>query len=289
MSTPPPPGPSRAGAAAAPGSGRSPDCDLYVDAEHPDRIRQDLAGHLQAAGDGRTLHLPGAEVWVGRNKRHMDTGPDPEFVDWPTLIELYPSTTQPAGPAAAGSTTAAAGQPDAASLPAKVDLVPLITAVMERLRRRGNRVVAACDFEGRLPRWDRMREPQIEDEDLDDGYDTGDDRLLYQGRLFTGTTVYHRPDGGRQETEASYGLRDGLDRVYRADGTLWRENWYDTGTLVRGRRWHPGDQLEYDARLHQDGPQLAVRRWTADGQPVRRRWWARRGGQPELVTTDALR
>ena len=95
---------------------------------------------------------------MGRNKRRLDTGPDPEFVDWPTLIEMYPSTTQSAGPDDGG-------RPDDGARHSDVDLVPLITEVMDRLRRRGNRVVAACDFEDQLPGWDQPRVPRIDDED----------------------------------------------------------------------------------------------------------------------------
>ena len=114
----------------------------------------------------------------------------------------------------------------------------------------------------------------------------GDDRHCYRGEPFTGTIVDRRHDGGWNEMEIRSGLHDGLTRTYRPDGSLAAEDWYDAGTRVRKRRWHPNGQPELDFRRTEDWHQLAGHRWTQDGEPVRPGWWDRLRGRQLVVDTE---
>lgn len=110
-------------------SDRYRECFLYVDAQDRTAVLAALAQWLGVEPDRRTLSLPGFELDVVGNDTRTPDRPD-TFVEWGTNVEVYATSTSDA------------------------EIVRFVTALMEFLRSRGHRVVAACDFEDELPQAD---------------------------------------------------------------------------------------------------------------------------------------
>lgn len=110
-------------------SDRYQECCLFVDADDRAAVLADLARRYGVVPAGRQLLLPGAEIDVVSSDKPTPGGPD-TFIEWGTKIEFY-----------------ATAMPD-------TEVVRSLTDLMVFLRARGNRVVAACDFEDELPQTD---------------------------------------------------------------------------------------------------------------------------------------
>lgn len=103
------------------------ECFLYVDGKDVKQVTAVLATTLGKALPSDRFEVDGVEVDVSRNGLHRRDQPD-IFEAWAVIVEVE------------------------AHDPTDAEVVRFVTGLMRVLRSHGHRVVAACDFEDRLPR-----------------------------------------------------------------------------------------------------------------------------------------
>lgn len=109
-------------------------CRLYIDRASAEEVSALLVTLLGGAFVRRDLAAPPFDVTVEQNPDRAEV-PTDDFITWPVTVEVEVA-------------------PD--TRPAVV--VDTLTRILQALRSRGARVVAACDYEDELPRASRPEE-----------------------------------------------------------------------------------------------------------------------------------
>ena len=112
--------------------------------------------------------------------------------------------------------------------------------------------------------------------------------VLYKGKPFTGTAVEHNSKGV-MISSCSYveGKREGVSRVWSADGVLLREQELK-GDAAHGllREWHPSGELKTEA-FYECAVCIRERSWNASGKLLRD--FSLKETDPQFKTLQLLR